>query len=298
MLQAYPLSIRNDRKLPENYSGPVFVWDIDKTYLSTRFSSWRGLARVPVEFSIDKQAIPGMPEVLRGLRRGPGKRVACSPLFFISASPPFLRGSIEGKMLHDGVEHDGITFKDWWKTLLQLRPDRLLDQLGFKTAALLSGRLSRVQSREYLFGDDYEKDAEAFSLYARGLRGQVRPPELEAALAEGGVKEPDRRWIAELLGRLPRRHGRVAKIYIHLEKNTSPQAFRKFGRDLVPVKGALQLVLALFQEGLVDTDAVLAMRLAVESVPCYRFGRTREMLRDALARKIISRERFRKLRMI
>lgn len=298
MLQAYPLSIRNDRKLPEIYSGPVFVWDIDKTYLSTRFSSWRGLARVPVEFSIDKLAIPGMPEVLRGLRRGPGKRVACVPLFFISASPPFLRGSIEGKMLHDGVEHDGITFKDWWKTLMQLRPDRLLDQLGFKMAALLVGRQSRPRAREYLFGDDYEKDAEAFSIYARSLRGQLRPPELEDLLEAGGVKESDRRWIGNLLERLPARHGRVAKIYIHLEKNTPPRDFRRFGHDLVPVKGALQLALALFEEGLVDTGTVFATRLAVESAPRYRFGRIKEMLSDALARKIISRERFRKLRTI
>ena len=54
----YPLAVFNDRDLPRDYAGPVFVWDVDKTYLSTRFSSSSGLARIPIEFSVDKVAIP------------------------------------------------------------------------------------------------------------------------------------------------------------------------------------------------------------------------------------------------
>jgi len=291
----YPLSIRDDRVLPEDYSGPVFVWDIDKTYLATRFSSWRGLARVPVEFSIDKQAIPGMPELLRGLRRGPNKRVACLPLYFVSASPPFLRSSIEGKMLMDGVEHDGITFKDWFRTLLELRPGRLFEQLGFKLAALLSGRLRRPHCREYLFGDDYERDAEAFSLYARCLKDKSGPETLREALESSQVPESDRGILLDMAGHLPKSHGQVKKIYIHLEKGSSPQAFKKFGPLLVPVQGAWQLALALWEEGLVDLATVRAARAAVAAVPRYRFGKIAELSRDALARKIISREKFRRI---
>ena len=63
---AYPLQVHDHRSLPDGYSGPVFIWDIDKTYLSTQFSSLRGLGRIPLEFAVDKQAIAGMPEVLRG----------------------------------------------------------------------------------------------------------------------------------------------------------------------------------------------------------------------------------------
>jgi len=297
MTRGYPLSVGNDRVLPPEYSGPAFVWDIDKTYLSTALSSWRGLARVPVEFAIDKRAIPGMPEVLRGLRRGPGESFECRPLYFISASPPFLRATIEGKMLLDGVEHDGITFKDWWRTLMELRPGRLFEQLGFKTAALLRGRLDRPQCREYLFGDDYEKDAEAYALYARWLHGDLKSDDLDTVLASGGVAEDDRKAILMLAERMPEPHGRVGKIFIHLEKKSSPQAFKKFGTDLVAVKGALQLALALFQEGLVDVACVRAAREAVTAAPRYRYGNCEELSLDALKRKLVSREKWRQLKL-
>ncbi|MCC7343356.1 MAG: hypothetical protein IT573_00355 [Deltaproteobacteria bacterium] len=295
MGRGYPLSVGNDRVLPAEYAGPAFVWDIDKTYLSTAFSSWRGLARVPVEFAVDKRAIPGMPEVLRGLRRGPGREIECRPLYFISASPPFLRGTIEGKMLLDGVEHDGITFKDWLRTLLELRPGRLFEQLGFKMAALLRGRLDRPRSREYLFGDDYERDAAAYSLYARWLHGELKIGELDETLASERVAADDRRHILAAAGRIPEARGRVGRIYIHLERNSRPQDFKKYGELLVAVRGAWQLSLALYQEGLVDLACVRAARDAVLSAPDHRFGDVRELGADALKRKLISREKWRRL---
>ncbi|HCU24391.1 MAG TPA: hypothetical protein DF383_05175 [Deltaproteobacteria bacterium] len=293
MDKPYPLSIRNDRPLPKKYSGNVYVWDIDKTYLSTRFSTWRGLARVPVEFAIDKTAIPGMPEVLRGLRRGPSARVQCLPLYFISASPPFLRSVVEHKMLLDGVEHDGITFKDWWRTLRQWRPGRLFEQLGFKCAALFAGRLERVWAREYLFGDDYERDPTAFSLYAAWVNGRIGMKKLESALVSEKVPRDDAKKIRDLAARLPAARGRVGKIYIHLEGNSEPAAFRKFGKILVPVRGAYQLALALFQEGLIDAAVVRAAAAAVKAVPQYRFGNLEEMRKDALARGLIRKAKIR-----
>lgn len=87
----YPLRINDERVLPDGYDGPVYVWDIDKTYLSTHFSSLHGLARIPLEFAVDKVAIPGMPELLRGLRKGAGPHYAGHPLYFVSASPPSSR---------------------------------------------------------------------------------------------------------------------------------------------------------------------------------------------------------------
>ncbi|HQF25177.1 MAG TPA: hypothetical protein PL065_17065, partial [Polyangiaceae bacterium] len=157
----YPLSVVDDRIFSLDYDGPVFIWDIDKTYLATRFSQPKYMARIPIEFAVDKQAIAGMPEVLRGIRRGTTAAFACAPLYFVSASPPQLRAVITRKMLLDGVEYDGITFKDWAKTIMQRRPGRLKEQVGFKICALLEGRRRRPMASEYLFGDDVEKDAVA-----------------------------------------------------------------------------------------------------------------------------------------
>lgn len=284
MLGSYPLSVRNDRILPESYRGPAFVWDIDKTYLATRFSSWRGLAMIPVEFAVDKQAIPGMPEILRALRRGPSKRVECRPLYFVSASPPLLRGVIERKMLQDGVEQDGIIFKDWLRTMLQLRPYRILDQVGFKTSALLRGRMDRVQSREYLFGDDYESDAEAFSLYARWINGEIPMAELETELLNNAVKPFDVKLILRAAAAIPESRGTVEKIFIHLEKKTPPEKFRRFGGRVIAVQGAYQLALALRDLGLIDAAALRAAEAAVQA----KGFDAAKLFADAKRRKIIS----------
>jgi len=295
MTTTYPLKIIDDRSLPEDYAGPVYVWDIDKTYLSTRFSSVRGLARVPVEFAVDKQAIPGMPEVLRGLRRGVGPEVACLPLYFISASPPFLRGVIEKKMLLDGVEQDGITFKDWLGVLLRLTPNRLFEQVGFKVIALLCGRLSRPQAQESLFGDDSEKDATAYFLYAQLLHGDLSAAELDEALREEGVSEEDRREIHRLAGCLPPSRGRVEKIFIHLEKNTDPKSFKQFGPLIVPVRGAYQLALSLYALNRVDVQALKDTAKAYRRAPRRRYGGLESLTQDAIRRKVIRPSLLKKL---
>jgi hypothetical protein len=263
-IKMFPLSVQNDRPLPADYDGPVFVWDIDKTYLSTRFSSVKGLARIPVEFAVDKRAIPGMPEVLRAIRRGPHRAVECQPLYFISASPPFLRGVVEKKMLLDGVEQDGIIFKDWTKTLLQLKPGRLWEQLGFKLTALLVGRKDRLHAREYLFGDDTEMDAAAFDLYAKVLQKKISASQLGDILKEAKVEASDRAAIQTLAQQLPSSRGDVGKIFIHLANRTPPEQFKKFGKDLIPVQDGLQLATALHELGLIDELGVRDARRAIK----------------------------------
>lgn len=291
----YPLSIEDQRQLDAGYDGPVFVWDIDKTYLSTRFSSLKGLSRIPIEFAVDKKAIPGMPAVLRGLRRGPGADFACSPLYFVSASPPQLRRVVTHKMQLDGVEWDGIIFKDWIGTLLQLKPGRLKDQLGFKLSALLTGRQSRPRAVEYLFGDDVEMDAEAFALYARLLDGELGAGELEERLEKEGVSAEDRKGIQNLLANLPAQRGRVGRVFVHLEKNHAPEDFAHLAPRVVPVKGACQLALALYADGLLGAAAVMSACRAVKQTRNYRYGNVPEMLADAMARGLIDEKKIKEL---
>lgn len=267
MAAPYPLSVDDQRSYPPGFDGPVFVWDIDKTYLDTRFSSMRGLARIPIEFAIDKQAIPGMPEVLRGIRRGPGPGFACAPLYFVSASPPQMRKVLERKMLLDGVEHDGITFKDWASTLRALRPGRLREHVGFKLCALLTGRIARPLSREYLFGDDAESDAAAFHLYARLVSRELRGGDAVAAMADLGVRPDDRRCARDLLDRLASaagpRCGRVERAYIRVERETSAADLARLAPLVTPVRDAAELAQALHAEGVVDEATV---REATEAV--------------------------------
>jgi len=296
--RCYPLSVVDDRSLPEGYADPAFVWDIDKTYLATRFSSPKYMARIPLEFAVDKRAIPGMPHILRGLRRGPGPRFACAPLFFVSASPPQLRRVIERKMMLDAVDFDGITFKDWASTLAQLRPGRLREQVGFKICALLDGRRRRPLAREYLFGDDYEKDAVAYRLYASILDGTLRGADLERRLREEGVAADDVACIARMREQLPAALGTVERVFIHLERGSDPGVFAPLGPLVVPVHGAFQMSLALFALDLVDDRAVGEAAGAIRARSVFRRLDLDDLVADALERELLTKDRAAKLPLI
>ncbi len=292
---SYPLQVDDQRTLPDGYTGPVFVWDIDKTYLSTHFSSLQGLSRIPLEFAVDKQAIAGMPECLRGIRRGPGPGYGCVPLYFVSASPPQLRGVLEHKMILDGVEFDGITFKDWWQIMKKGRPKRILDQVGFKVCALLEGRQRRPRAMEYLFGDDAESDAAAFSLYARLVHEEMSYGEARDRIADAGMREDNQGCALALLDRLPEKRGKVKRIFIHLEKRTPPEQFERFGPLVAPVRGGFQLSLALFALGLVDEDTVRQCREAICPAVGSPDPELDALITDAIGRRLISRKKLRLL---
>ncbi len=284
----YPLSTSDDRNLHPDFDGDVFVWDIDKTYLSTHFSSMKGLARIPLEFAVDKSAIAGMPEVLRGLRRGPGPKFAAAPLYFVSSSPPQLKSVIERKMLLDGVQPDGFTFKNWGLTLRQLRPDRLRDHLGYKLCALLLGRLRRPRCREFLFGDDAERDAETYSLYSSILNGDSDREEVVRKLRAGRVKDDDHDIILELMDQLPKDVGQVGRIFIHLTRTTPLEELTAHGPKVCPIRNAFQLSLGLFELGLVDENTVVQARTAVRVANRLSPEQAEQELDDALSRGLVS----------
>jgi hypothetical protein len=162
---------------------------------------------------------------------------------------------IERKMLLDGVEYDGITFKDWRATLRALRPGRLREQVGFKLCALLEGRRRRLGARELLFGDDVEKDALGYWLYARLTSGELRGAEAESALGAAGVSGEDRACVLALRAELPETLGPVDRAFIYLDRQTPLERFEPFAPLVVPVRDALQLALALRELDLVDERA-------------------------------------------
>jgi len=286
--RGYPLAEFRQRVLPAGYDGPVFVSDIDKTYLATRFSSMKGLARIPIELAVDKQAVAGMTEILRGVRRGPGPGFAAAPLYFISSSPPQLRRVIERKMLLDGVQPDGFVFKDWLRTLGEGKPKRLKEHVAFKLTALLRGRLSRPDATEYLFGDDVERDPETYSLYGRLLAGELEEDALEAELREYSVAPADRQEVQTLLASLPARHGRVAGAFILLVRGRGQEALARGGPAVTVVRDAYQLGLALLDRGLVDERCVAAVRACLRDQGRRSEQELGHRLAEAVERGLVS----------
>lgn len=284
----------NDRTLPADYTGDVLVWDIDKTYLDTRFSSLRGLLAIPFEWAIDKRALPGTVPLLRALRHGGGDESALVPLYFVSGSPPQLRRVVEKKMVLDGVEPDGITFKDQWALVRARTPQAIVEQVGYKLKALLLYRKELpAGARWLLFGDDAERDIDAFLTFGAVCAG-LRGPALAERLRALGAWPPDIDEVVTLADTIPVGPDPVLRVFIHEIRGHpgigSPSAFSRDER-VVKAPSFLEHALVLRAMGRIrarDLRAVRddVVRAGVDTAPLLADARDRlgvppDLLRDA-----------------
>lgn len=282
------LSSHLKRRFDKPYHGDVFIWDIDKTYLETHFSTIRGLAAIPFESAEDKRAIPGTVPLLRALRRGLYDLEL--PLFFISGSPPQLRPVIEEKMSIDGIDFDGSMFKDQWGLVRAGRVKDVKSQLGYKLSALLSLKMHiQGQPKFYCFGDDVESDAEVFSLFSEVMKG-LTPNQLRERLEARQVHEEDIEAILSLLrepAMLESIRGYqdvepVGGVFIHLDRGTDPKLLQN---DLVkPTYSFLQTALLLVDLGCIS---VKTLSTVVHDIRVHEDGddeHLKEQVLDAIDR--------------
>lgn len=254
----FPHLRTSERNLPADYRGAIDVWDIDKTYLESEFETWRDLVRGAFERSIDKRARPGVRPLLRALRNAEPAR---APLYFVSASPPEMRAVIEGKMLLDGVEWDGISFKDHLRLVRARRFREMRRHTAYKLTALLEYRAEWPPgAREWLYGDDAETDAAIYSLYAEIRAGALADDALDEALLARQVAKQDREAIAALAKEAARRApppagGSVEAIYIFRVAKSPPLDLAAFPR-VTPVADALELAKDLARRGRIPEDSV------------------------------------------
>lgn len=277
----------NDRRLAPDYRGDILVWDIDKTYLETSFSSLRGLIAIPFEFAVDKRSLPGAVRLIRALRHGPNPTSALVPLYFVSGSPPQLREVIEQKMTLDGVEYDGITFKDQWGLLKAGRARDIKAQVGYKLQALLNyHRQFPAEARYLLFGDDVEEDAESFLLFGQICTG-LRGADLEARLAKLKVSPADVSEVLRLADALTTRSDPVERIFIHLTNKSDPSRYES--RRVVATLSYVQTAMVLVELGKIRPEAVSAVAkdLRRRMVSEYTIS---QHIEDAEARLGVSRE--------
>ncbi len=240
--------------LPASFAGDVFIWDLDKTYLRTEFATLRELIRTAMQKAKDKVAYPGATALLRALRRGPGGKVR--PIYFVSASPPQLAEVIAEKFALDGVEVDGIYFKDNLRNVRPGRFRRLKEQMGYKLLALLDLRRRLPEGAvEICFGDDMETDVAIYALYGQILRGFVRGYPLLELLKKQGVFSDEAVRIAWATRHLPKRPP-PSRIYIHVLRQVDPRYYRRYGADVRATSNYFQTALLLFGDGKIDVDAV------------------------------------------
>lgn len=247
----FPMVRKLQRTLEPDYEGPAYIWDIDKTWLDTRFSQVKGMLKIPFEFAVDKRALPGTTALLHALRGGKTRREH-RPLYFITASPPFIRRAIERKMLIDGIEFDGITYKDQLEVFRRRHFDSLREHTPFKLSALLLlARAFPEGARIHLFGDDAERDALIYCLFTDIAAGRLRGDALRETLVGMGVRKTYAEDVGVLADELPARE-RVDGIYINLVREPDGRKIRPYDERVVGYPSAGAAARLLWQRGLVS----------------------------------------------
>jgi hypothetical protein len=243
-----------------DYSGYVFVSDIDRTYLDTEIDSIGGLLRAAFEGPERKSNIPGFSTILRAIRRGPLESPQENPLFFVSASPPQMSAKILSKMSLDGVAHDGVVFKNQLRHVRSGNFKKLREQLSYKLSALLiMWRKLPKNCKIIFFGDDSESDALVFSLFAEIVAGVLKGRVLKDLLQYLGVQRKDAvaiAWGAKFIkeARFP-----VHAAFINLETGSQPSYYEKLGPFLFPTDNSLQVALSLVEFDLIRARAVVSV---------------------------------------
>src|SRR3984957_1613852 len=120
----------------------VYVWDIDKTYLDTKFETFRGLIKTAFEKAFQKVNVPGTATLIRAMSTSTPESGARKnlPIYFISASPPQMENKIYQKMLLDRLNPCGVFYKDNLKNFRPRKFKRLKQHVGFKIQSLLELR--------------------------------------------------------------------------------------------------------------------------------------------------------------
>lgn len=263
----FPMVRKLQRTLEPDYEGPAYIWDIDKTWLDTRFSQLKGMLKIPFEFAVDKRALPGTTTLLHALREGATGREH-RPLYFITASPPFIRKAIERKMLIDGIEFDGISYKDQIEVFRRRHFDSLREHTAFKLSALmLLARAFPEGARIYLFGDDAERDALIYGLFADICAGRLRGDDLRRTLLSMGVRPAYADDVVTLAGELEARE-RVEGIFINLVHEPDGRKIKGCDRRVVGYPSAGAVARLLWERGLISERG----RDRVEGEGEVRFG--------------------------
>ncbi|MEZ4295780.1 MAG: hypothetical protein R3B70_12445 [Polyangiaceae bacterium] len=253
-------------------SPPRFVarWDLDKTYLRTDFDTFRDLVRTAVERPDQKRTVPGAAALLRELGR------AGVEAHFLSGSPEQLRSRIVQKLRLDGARWASLTLKPNLQNMLRLRFRALRGQLGYKLSNLLRSRCEMTSQRdpegrlvrEALLGDDAEADAFVYSLYADLCEGKVDPSVLAEVMRVGGAYDDTIRDTVRFAGYVDKGPV-VERIFIHLERQSSPIDFRVYGPRVVPFYNYLQVAFALHEDARLPAASVL--RVAQDLIVAHNF---------------------------
>ncbi len=275
----------------------VYLWDLDKTYIDTKFESLGGLWRAVMEKPNKKRNIPGTAELVRSLQDSYQQRYEEEdfPIFFITASPPQMEPVILEKLSLDGIQPMGLYCKDNLKNLHPRKLWRLSKQVGYKLQALLQIRLNLSPDvQQILWGDDSETDVITYNLYSDICSRRLSLETLERTLKFFSVTREQIKVILQMQEQIPN-YDPVKKIYINLAEDTDPEYYLKFGRRVFPSLNTFQIALDLFQDQRIEWRHLST--IAEDLILNFNFSRDQLVrgLDDLIRRQVLSLECLQRL---
>ena len=272
----------------------IYVWDLDKTYLDTRWHSLSDLWNFFFEKPSQKKNVPGTAMLVSCLKERWNKETDFEPMgfpiFFVTASPPQVEEEIRKKMELDKALPQGIFFKNNLKNIYPNRWRYLYRQVGFKLQSLLHLRVRfDGEMSQILWGDDSEMDATIYSLYSDICSRRWTEEELFRLLSHFKVNRSQYQYILDLQSRCPN-HDPVEKIYINLAVDTDPEYYLKFGRRVLPIYNSFQTTLDLFQDDRLQKDHVLKVAKNLMGSYGFTVDELQNSLDDLIRRRVLAKE--------
>lgn len=257
----------------------IYRWDLDKTYLQTEFDTLRQLVRTALQKAHEKKAVPGAAALIRELRASGDSR-----LCIVSGSPTQMRAVLAEKLHLDGVEFDELVLKDNLKNLVRGRFKALRGQVGYKLPVLLRSRANYpAEAEEVLFGDDAEADAFIYSLYADMVARRVGEPVVYQVLKAAEVYEDDITRVMKVWESIPQADP-VRRIFINLDRLTTPAAFSNYGPRVVPIFNYFQAALVLMADGHLTAPQVLKVMIDLVQSAGHNLFTLSNSLQDLMRR--------------
>jgi len=273
------------QRTPSPPAPPVLCrWDLDKTYLRSDFDTLRSLLKTAFEKAEDKIDVPGVAELIKVIKAAGERHARDTRIVFVSASPPQIGNAIRKKLALDGLPYDGIVFKNQLAHLRRGKLRNLREHVGFKLAELLRGRVEApAETRELLFGDDWESDSLIYSLYADVVAGRLGAERLAPVLRRVRVDPPLVDEVLALAGRAVAGDV-VVRIFINLERRSPPAAFRLFGPRVVPTFNYFQTAVVLAADAYLDPEDVARVARVLIDGAGYTGRRLANSLDDLVRR--------------
>lgn len=237
----------------------MLVWDIDKTYIDTRFESMRAMMRVPFEKPHQKKVFRSVADFLREIKLGLSDD-GRSPvnLTFISASPIVLQRALRARFRLDELEVDSLILKDWKRLLTTEHWMLFRNQLPYKLEHLLQLALDNPDWRFFCFGDDWEMDLVIYVLLRDILEGRIPRAAIVSILARSPMPPQERKRILHKVAAVEPAPDRV-RIFLHRVKLRTFDWVHAAGEGVIPYDSYLQIAARALQENWLSEQAALRL---------------------------------------